>query len=92
MFGNGVMIGMIVTIINHHQNAIRKVQHQATAVCCVGTVGTMLRATAVFRAVTATFQASVSTATVCVSPSQFDNDREVIHFIHSKLKKGFCCG
>ena len=93
MYGSGVMIGMIGTIINHHQNVIRRVRILTTTEWCVGAVGTMLwRGTAVFLTVTAIILATVVTTMVCASPSQFDNDREVIYFIHSKLKKGFCCG
>ena len=78
MCGNGVTIGMIATIINRCQNVIRKVQHQAAAVCCVGAVGTLLRGTAVSRTVTATILTAVSTAAVCAYPSQFYNDKNFI--------------
>ena len=75
MCGNGVMIGMVDNIINHRQNAIRKVQHRASSVCCVGAVGAMLRGTAVSRTVTTAILTAVAAASVCAYPSQFYNDK-----------------
>ena len=84
------MIGMEIIVIRH--SIIRRVRILATTVSCVGAVGVVMRGAAVFRTVPASILSAVSMSSVCASPSQFDNDREVIYFIHSKLKKGFCCG
>lgn len=89
MYGNGVMIGMIVTIINHHQNVIRKVQHQAATECCVGAIGSMMRGSAVFRAVPTAIPTGVTTTAVCASPSQFDNREQGAGSVEQVIRKIF---
>ena len=78
MCGNGVMIGMITPIMNYLPSVIRKVQHQALTVCCVGAVGTVLRGAVVSRAVTSAILTTVTTAAVCAYLSQFYNDKNFI--------------
>ena len=72
------MIGMITPIMNYLLSVIRKVQHQASTMCCVEAVGTVLRGVVVSRAVTSVILTTATTAAVCAYPSQFYNDKNFI--------------
>ena len=65
MFGNGVMIGMIVVIIKTAQRTILKVLTTARSVCFVAVVGATMLRTVVLLIVTTT--ARVTAATIWTS-------------------------
>ena len=78
MCGNGVMIGLEIIAVLH--SIIRMVLRLATAVCCVGAVGSAMRVIVECRSVTTAIRATMSVATVCASLSVYSNQFESIGF------------